>query len=198
MIISVYGYGKYKTESAVGCAVRAIQNNHKVLFVQFLKNGTSSEIAFFKKQDNIKVMVGEVDKITLPKNITQVDKLKAQSLFTSLIKDSTISKYNLIVADELLPALDMDLIDMRQVELLISKCKKYGVDLYLTGRIRKKAIRVKIAELSDICTDAHCIRHNFNTHCDICDKDFPYHYTYCCDCGAELTKSKSPKLGRDY
>ena len=70
MIISVYGYGKYKTESAVGCAIRAIQNNHKVLFVQFLKNGTSSEIAFFKKQDNIKVMVGEVDKITLPKNIT--------------------------------------------------------------------------------------------------------------------------------
>lgn len=198
MIISVYGYGKYKTESAVGCAVRAIQNKHKVLFVQFLKNGSSSEIAFFKNQKDIDIMIGEVNKITLPQNITGVDKLKAQSLFTALIKDSTISRYNLIVGDEILPALDMDLIDIKQVELLVKKCNKLGVDLYMTGRIRRKSNRTKIAELSDICTDAHCIRHNFNTHCKRCDKDFPYYYTYCCDCGSELTKSKKPKLGRDY
>ena len=41
-VYSIYGYGKGKTESAIGMIIRAIANEHKVLFVQLLKNGSSS------------------------------------------------------------------------------------------------------------------------------------------------------------
>lgn len=196
MIYSVYGYGKYKTEASIGCAVRAIANNEKVLFVQFLKNGSSSEIEFLKK--HVEVLVGEVHKITLPKNITTIDKFNAQSLFIEVVELARDFGYNLIVLDEVLPAIDMELITLEQLEVLIEICEKNSIDLFLTGRIRNKELRLKVSQLSDICTNAYCVKHCFNTHCSKCGKDFPYHYTYCCDCGSELEVSTEPKKGRDY
>jgi len=80
---------------------------------------------------------------------------------------------------------------------LKTKCDKMDIDLFMTGRVRQKSLRLKIAELSDVCTDAHCVKHSYNTHCDKCNKDWKYHYTYCADCGTELTKSERPKKGRD-
>ena len=63
MIYSIYGFGKMKTESAIGCTIRTIANSEKVLFVQFLKDGKSSEIAFFHQlnselvpRDSIKIL----------------------------------------------------------------------------------------------------------------------------------------------
>lgn len=198
MIYSVMGFGKGKTESAIGCTIRAIENGDDVLFVQFLKGGTSSEIKFFEEFKSVTVLTGDIDKVTLPHNLSAIDKFKAQSLFISMVEDLSINKPQLLVADELLPAVDMGLITIEQLEYLVSKCNEQSTDLYLTGRVRQKSLRLKIAELSNICTDAYCVKHSFNTHCINCNKDYPYHYTYCCDCGAELIKSQQAKQGRDY
>lgn len=198
MIISIYGFGKYKTEASIGCAIRAIANGESVLFTQFLKDGTSSEVKWFKDNENVNVLYGEVGKITLPQNITVVDRFKAQCLFTSLLDKIQSDKYDLIVADEILPAVDMGLVTIEQIEYLIEKCNEVGADLFMTGRVRQRNLRVKIAELSDTCTDAHCIKHSFNTHCPKCKNDYKYHYTYCPDCGCELEKSENARKGRDY
>ena len=49
-LIHIYcGDGKGKTTSAVGLAVRSAGAGKRVLFVQFLKNGTSSEIDYLRK-----------------------------------------------------------------------------------------------------------------------------------------------------
>jgi len=197
MIYSIYGYGKMKTEASIGCAIRALGNGESVLFVQFLKDGTSTEVDYFKGKNNILVMNGDVDKITLPSNLTTVDKFKAQSLYNQ-VDEKLKDDYGLVILDEILPAVDMGLITIEQIEYLISKCDKMCIDLFMTGRVRQKSLRLKIAELSDVCTDAHCVKHNHNSHCEKCGKDYPYHYTYCCDCGAQLVESKEAKLGRDF
>ena len=49
-LIHIYcGDGKGKTTSAAGLAVRAAGAGKKVIFAQFLKNGSSSEIKILNK-----------------------------------------------------------------------------------------------------------------------------------------------------
>ena len=55
-LIHIYcGNGKGKTTAATGLAVRAAGFGKKVVFCQFFKNGTSSELKSFKKLENITV-----------------------------------------------------------------------------------------------------------------------------------------------
>ena len=49
------GDGKGKTTAAVGLAVRFAGNGGKVLFTQFLKDGTSSELRILKQIPEITV-----------------------------------------------------------------------------------------------------------------------------------------------
>jgi cob(I)alamin adenosyltransferase len=198
MIYSIIGYGKMKTESAIGISIRAIENGEQVLFTQFLKDGSSLEINFFKKCEQSDVLVGQVSKITLPQNITQIDRFNAQCLFVELLGKIQSKKYNLVVADEILPAIDMGLITHEQMVFLVDKCNSNDVDLFMTGRVRDRDLRLKVAKISNICTDARCVTHNFNTKCCKCGNDHKYYYTYCPDCGEELVKSEEPKKGRDY
>ena len=81
-IYSIYGYGKGKTESSIGMVIRALANDHKVLFTQFLKDGNSSEVMYLK--DKIDIMSSNTDKIVLPKNKTQEERNK---IFEDIIKD---------------------------------------------------------------------------------------------------------------
>ena len=49
-MLQIYcGNGKGKTTASVGSAVRAAGAGLKTAFIQFLKDGTSSEIAMLKK-----------------------------------------------------------------------------------------------------------------------------------------------------
>ena len=55
-LIHIYcGNGKGKTTAATGLAVRAAGFGKKVVFCQFFKNGTSSELKSFEKLENITV-----------------------------------------------------------------------------------------------------------------------------------------------
>jgi len=55
-MIHIYsGNGKGKTTAAIGLAVRAAGAGKRVLFCQFLKNGSSSEISVLKELKNVTV-----------------------------------------------------------------------------------------------------------------------------------------------
>ena len=195
-IYSIYGFGKSKTESAVGMTIRALANNHKVLFTQFLKDGNSSEVFYLK--DKIDIMNSETNKIVLPKNKTQEDVDSIIDFFNKVEHKLVSGEYNLVVLDEILVALDMGMVSMTMLKSLINICKAKDIDMYMTGRVRDSEMRMFINSISDSVTDAYCIKHMFDTYCPECKKSYPYYYTYCPDCGKQLDVSRPCKLGRDY
>lgn len=195
-VYSIYGYGKGKTESAIGMVVRAIANNHKVLFAQFLKDGSSSEIQILKEK--IDIMNSDTNNIVLPRNKTQYDTSKIVDLFNNIEKKIISEKYDLLVLDEVLVALDMGMISYQMLKTLIGICRSRNIDVYMTGRVRDRNTRLFVCEISDSVTDAYCVKHMFDTYCADCNKSYPYYYTYCPDCGKQLENSRPCKLGRDY
>lgn len=48
-IQSITGFGKFKTSSAIGTVLRAIDKNWKILVVQFVKGSETGEINILKK-----------------------------------------------------------------------------------------------------------------------------------------------------
>lgn len=195
-IYSIYGYGKGKTESSIGMVIRALSNNHKVLFTQFLKDGNSSEVFYLK--DKIDIMNSETNKIVLPKNKTQEDVDNIIDFFNKVEHKLVSGEYNLVVLDEILVALDMGMVSMTMLKSLINICKAKDIDMYMTGRVRDREMRMFVNSISDSVTDAYCIKHMFDTYCPECKKSYPYYYTYCPDCGKQLDVSRPCKLGRDY
>ena len=59
-LIHIYcGDGKGKTTAAIGLAIRAAGAGRKVLFAQFLKDGSSSELKILRNLENIEVLTCE-------------------------------------------------------------------------------------------------------------------------------------------
>ena len=202
MIITIMGYGKGKTESAIGCTVRALANHEKVLFVQFLKDGKSSEVDFLNKYSGITFMYIPWDKISLPSNVNKVDKEKFNLFLDEVVTELYRNKYGLIVLDEVLPAIDLGLMNFDELIDILSIPKEIdensSTDFYLTGRARSHKLREDVRKLSDICSDVYCKKHCFDTYCKSCDNTFPYYFKYCPQCGSVLKISKPSKKGRDY
>lgn len=55
-----YGDGKGKTTAAVGLCIRAAGNKKRVLFTQFMKDGSSGEISLLKELPGAEVLWGNV------------------------------------------------------------------------------------------------------------------------------------------
>ena len=195
-IYSIFGYGKCKTESAIGMAIRAIANDHKVLFAQFLKDGSSSEIKYL--EDKIDIINSNTKGIVLPQNKQENNYVEVNSLYRDIFNTIANGDYKLLILDEILVAIDMGMISFAMLDLLLRECKSNGVDVYMTGRVRNANVRQHIIDISDCVTDARCKKHMFNRYCEHCHNDFPFHYTYCPDCGSELKESRPCKLGRDF
>ena len=195
-IYSIMGYGKAKTESGLGMIVRAIANNHKVLLAQFLKDGNSSEFLYLK--DKIDCMASGTKGILLPKNKTEEDINDINLFYKEVFNQINNKEYDLVVLDEILVALDMGIISYAMLKLLIQTCRDKDIDMYMTGRVRDRHTREYVTDISDCVTDAYCIKHPFDTYCEKCKNSFPYYYTYCPDCGSELTPSRPCKEGRDF
>ncbi|MBQ7904012.1 MAG: cob(I)yrinic acid a,c-diamide adenosyltransferase [Oscillospiraceae bacterium] len=56
-----YGDGKGKTTAATGLTLRALGSGMKVVYCQFLKNGTSGELKLLSAMDNIDVLYVKED-----------------------------------------------------------------------------------------------------------------------------------------
>ena len=195
-IYSIYGYGKCKTESAVGIAIRGLANEDSVLFAQFLKDGKSSEIKFL--EDKVDVITSNTTKLVLPKNKTQDDIVNINEFYRLVFNTINSKEYNLIILDEILVAVDMGIISLACLKLLLATCRDKDCDVYMTGRVRSRDTRLAINDFSDCVTDARCVKHMFDTYCEGCKNSYPYYYTYCPDCGRQLVESRPCKIGRDF
>lgn len=153
-MIQIYtGDGKGKTTAAVGLAVRA-QASLRVLFVQFLKDGQSSEIEGLAKLPNVDIEIfGNGSWIEGSVNKEQ-EELVTRG-FDLLAQKS--KNYDVVIADEVITASSFGLITEDDV-LRFIKGAPDDKEFILTGR---GATRRMIAG-ADLVTEMKKIKHYFD------------------------------------
>ncbi len=159
-----YGNGKGKTTSALGTALRACGNGYKIHLIQFMKNGSGDpeidfpgEIKALEKFQNFTYkrfgsgswVIGKPKKHHIEKAKEALNYLK------SALENKD---YDIIIADEILYAVQLSLIEEQQVIDLV-KTKPKNKELILTG---SHIPYPKIFELADLVTEIKKIKHPFD------------------------------------
>ncbi len=159
-----YGTGKGKTTSALGTALRACGNNYRVHLVQFMKNGASTledqipgEIKSLSKFNSFSFKrFGLGDWYVKNKN-HENHKANVEEAFNYL-KSCLNQDYDIIIADEILYAVQMNLLEESQVIEFI-KSKPKTKELILTGsHIPFPAL----FEHADLVTEIKKIKHPYD------------------------------------
>ena len=160
-----WGNGKGKTTSALGTAIRACGNGYNVHLVQFMKNGTGDveidhpgEIKALEKFENFSYkrfgtgswIIG----MPKPHHIQAVN--EAFQYLESVLKNT---QYDIIIADEILYAVQLGLLEEQKVLDLIEN-KPKNKELILTG---SHIPFQKIFEKADLVTEIKKIKHPYDS-----------------------------------
>ena len=160
-----YGNGKGKTTSALGTALRACGNGYNVHLIQFMKNGALSleqqvpgEILSLQKFNNFSYKrFGLGSWFVKGKNEAEHKKNAGETL--SYLKNViNEEKYDIIIADELLYAVQLGLIEENEIINLI-KAKPKNKELILTGSHKPLE---GIFALADLVTEVRKIKHPYD------------------------------------
>ena len=128
------GNVKGKTSAAAGSAVRAAGAGMQVIFVQFLKDGSSSEISQLEKL-GIKVMSDGCRKFVFHMSEEEKADLRKvqEGLLRAVEKELTEGSADMIILDEFAAAYRLGLLDRELASDLILSHKNKA-ELILTGR----------------------------------------------------------------
>jgi cob(I)alamin adenosyltransferase len=156
-LVQLYtGAGKGKSSAACGLALRACGFGLKVYILQFLKDGTSSEIRLLKKIKNITVQ--QCGRGTFVSGKPAAKDIEGAARGLAQAKTCIGSgKYDVIILDEALVALHCGVLKIGDVTDLIT-IKPRHVELILTGRSCPK----KLFAMADLITKMKNIRHPFD------------------------------------
>ncbi|MDO8459511.1 MAG: cob(I)yrinic acid a,c-diamide adenosyltransferase [Nanoarchaeota archaeon] len=158
-----WGDGKGKTTSAFGTALRACGNGYKVHLVQFMKNGTGDaeleipgEIISLAKFNNFSYKrFGTGSWVIGKPKQHHIDKV---SEAFDYLKSSLNQDYDIIIADEILYAVQLGLLEENKVVELI-RTKPKNKELILTG---SHIPFPNIFELADLVTEIKKIKHPYD------------------------------------
>lgn len=159
-LIHIYcGDGKGKTTAAVGLAVRCAGDSGKVLFAQFLKDGTSGEISILKSIDGI-TLAPFYENAGFTFKMTAEEKKAAADFYTALLEQikSTAQGYDMIVLDEVLHAVNAGLVPLDTLTGFI-EARPDKTEIILTGRSPEP----RLCALADYITEMHKIKHPFDS-----------------------------------
>lgn len=160
LVVVYTGKGKGKTTAALGMALRAIGHDYKICMIQFIKGSWHyGEMSSSKRLEPDfeltavgKGFVGILDDKT-PKEIHQ--KIAKEAI--DIAKEKTLSeKYDIIILDEINYAVNLGLVDVKDVLDLI-KIKPQKVTLVLTGN----HVRQEVIDAADLVTEMKEIKHPF-------------------------------------
>ncbi len=153
-MIQVYtGDGKGKTTASTGLSLRAAGQGFKVLFIQFLKDGSSGEICILKGIPGIDVIHSSVNYGGISQ-MTAKQKQDASSEYARMMVSAIESDVFLIVLDEAINALNAGLIDQSMLERLFEK----ECEIVVTGRNAP----LWLLERADYVTEFNKIRHPYD------------------------------------
>lgn len=130
-----YGDGKGKTTAAMGQALRAVGHGMKVLIYQFLKEPTSGEIVVLRTLPGVTYIENE-GKIPFLFNLTEEQSQYYRDLwhkkFDKVCEEIASEKYDLVVLDEVIDAMNLGIIDKSELYTLM-ETKPESTELVLTG-----------------------------------------------------------------
>lgn len=159
LTIIYIGNGKGKTSAAAGLAVRAAGTGFRVLFLQFVKGDwPSGERKILSELKNVDVKLmgrGFVGILGDRKPIKEHIKA-AQSAMKESIKALKSKKYDLVVLDEAISAIESKLLTVDDV-FKIMKAKPNLTHLCLTGHKRIK----KLIDAADLVTEMKMLKHPY-------------------------------------
>lgn len=158
MIHLYHGNGKGKTTAAVGLAVRAAGSGMRVLFVQFFKNGSSSEVGVLRSLQGVDVLIPEVWHGRY-KKMSENEQEETRECYTALMREieEQSEEYGLIVLDEAVSAYNYGMFDRGHfIEML--KGWKDGREAVLTGRDPAP----ELIDVADYVTEMKKEKHPFD------------------------------------
>ena len=158
-LIHIYcGDGKGKTTAAAGLAVRAAGAGKRVLFAQFLKDGTSSEIPVLKGIDGVRVRLCHT--VTgWVRDMTASQREQAARDYGCFLAElfQAAEAYDLLVLDEAVGACNHGLIREEALTAFLRE-KPAALEVVLTGRDPSPALMA----LGDYITEMRKMKHPFD------------------------------------
>lgn len=154
-MIEIYcGDGKGKTTAAVGLSVRAAGCGFRVLFVQFMKDGSSGEIQILKKLPGVIVLHARKF-YGFSRNMNEVQRQEMKEEYELLLKKvkEAVSEEKeqpmLIVLDEILHACNHCLLKEEALYAFLDECPDTA-EVVLTGRNPSEELIKRADYLSDV------------------------------------------------
>jgi cob(I)alamin adenosyltransferase len=159
-LVQIYfGDGKGKTTAALGTAVRALGRGFKIHLVQFMKSKETGELVSLKKFSNFSFRQFGADKWYKEGDKESIaEHKKAAEDALAYLKTCLTKDYDIIIADEILYAVQFSLISENDVIKLI-KDKPKEKELILTGSHKPFP---EIFKFADLITEMKKIKHPFD------------------------------------
>lgn len=160
-LLQIYtGDGKGKTTAGVGLCIRAVGAGLKVLYTQFLKDGSSSEIEIMSKINGIDLFLA-TKSFGFIKYMSESELKEAKEYYNdyllSIIKKVKENNYDILVIDEFMAAYNYAMIDKETAFNFIQN-NKGKLELVLTGRDVPK----EIEEICDYLSEIKKVKHPFD------------------------------------
>jgi cob(I)alamin adenosyltransferase len=160
LVVVITGYGKGKTTTALGVAVRACGHHMRVSMIQFMKGDI-----YAGEWDGVKKMGCQVELIPTGKGFCGIEgnpypfkehRKNAQEAIELAHQKMESGQFEILILDEINNALHLNLVDLEQV-LEIIRHKPPLMHLVLTGR----DAHPQIIELADTVSEIKEIKHAY-------------------------------------
>ena len=158
-LIHLYcGDGKGKTTAAVGLAVRASGAGKQVVFTQFFKDGSSSEVESLKRLPGIRTMHARTVR-GFYRSMNEQQRQQARQDYTALFRQVTdaAKDADLLILDEIVSACNRGVVPEKLVTDFL-RSKPQQLEVVLTGREPSPALTV----LADYITEMRKLRHPYD------------------------------------
>lgn len=153
MLHLYWGNGKGKTTAAMGLALRALGHRQRVVIVQFLKDGTSGEIAPLRAAG---AAVYACPNAKFTWLMDEADKAAAREASARALGQALAEPFDLLVLDEACAALKSGILDETLLRRAVAFAKN-GREVVLTGRDPAPWLQ----EAADYSTEMRAHRHPY-------------------------------------
>lgn len=159
--IHIYcGDGKGKSTAVTGLAVRAAGSGKKVIFTQFMKDGSSSELKVLRTLPGMTVLTCE-KRLGFVWNMNEEQKKEAaaayQELFDRATRLAVEEEAFLLVMDEFNSCYNYGMLNHEKA-LSFLKNRPEGLEVALTGRDPA----AELVELADYVSEVRKVKHPFD------------------------------------